>query len=122
MLKKQRKWLLKAANQVIFTAKFPFFAQYITLNNAYSVYQSAIIQHTLRSNSVCSYSPPANSICYYFRSSPIISMSFEMSTGFAICPFIPEARAFCLSSEKAFAVMAIIGICAFSFSSKERII
>ena len=35
-----------------------------------------------------------------------VLISFEISIGFAMCPFIPAARALAISSAKVFAVMA----------------
>ena len=44
--------------------------------------------------------------------------SLRISIGFAMCPFMPASNAFFLSSSKAFAVIAMIGICAFFLSFK----
>lgn len=46
----------------------------------------------------------------FFRNSANSSLIFATSMGLAMCPFMPAANACCLSSSKAFAVMAIIGI------------
>lgn len=51
----------------------------------------------------------------------MVFLSFSASTGFAICPFIPSANAFFLSSSNALAVIAMIGIQAF-FSSASLLI
>ena len=51
----------------------------------------------------------------------ITLFSFDESTGFVRCSFIPALRDFSLSSVKAFAVSAIIGTVATSARSIERI-
>ena len=58
---------------------------------------------------------------YFFSISASFQRSVWMSNGFAMCSFMPAARAFSRSSAKAFAVMATIGICAFSGSGSARI-
>lgn len=58
------------------------------------------------------------SYCIFcFKTSRKVSSIFLLSTGFAICPFIPFSNAFFLSSSNALAVIAMIGIPAFFLSS-----
>ena len=56
-----------------------------------------------------------------FRISSSTSISCSTSIGFATCAFIPHSSAFFLSSSKALAVMATMGIDARAGSSSARI-
>ena len=58
---------------------------------------------------------------FYLRILFKASASFGISTGFAICPFIPASNTFCLSSSNAFAVIAIIGMSDTALSGSFRI-
>ena len=57
---------------------------------------------------------------YFFSISASFQRSVWMSNGFAMCSFMPAARAFSRSSAKALAVIATIGICAFAGSGSAR--
>lgn len=57
----------------------------------------------------------------HFRISFNSSNNFSVSIGFAIWPFIPALKASFLSSSKAFAVIAIIGIFTYAESFIARI-
>ena len=62
-------------------------------------------------------------LCYFVSPkiwSRIFAISF-ISTGFTICPFMPHSKALFLSSSKAFAVIATIGILAFLLLANVRI-
>ena len=72
-----------------------------------------ILQHTVTA--------PFRMIIYRFRVSLITAIILSASSGFAICPFIPASSAARISSRKALAVMAIIGMPASSGLSSERI-
>ena len=85
-------------------------------------------RNTTRSNSLREQNPDrkknssACSSCainyLLFRTSESVSNSFCTSIGFDKCPFIPASKAFRLSSSKALAVMAMIGIfAAYGFGS-----
>ena len=58
---------------------------------------------------------------HFFSISASFQRSVWISNGFAMCSFMPAARAFSRSSAKALAVMATIGICAFAGSGSARI-
>lgn len=58
---------------------------------------------------------------HFFSISASFQRSVWMSNGFAMCSFMPAARAFSRSSAKALAVIATIGICAFAGSGSARI-
>ena len=57
---------------------------------------------------------------HFFSISASFQRSVWISNGFAMCSFMPAARAFSRSSAKALAVIATIGICAFAGSGSAR--
>ena len=62
-----------------------------------------MLKHNLLFFPVCQFS------CL-FNTEKMTALSFSISIGFAMCPFMPASNALFLSSTKAFAVMAMIGI------------
>ena len=110
-----------SSHSSVLSSVYPFLSD-LVLNSQYTGFQSEKQPKDCRTPSVENRKDMScPSARFYPSTSCSVSNRFSISIGFAICPFIPHFSASCLSSSKAFAVMANTGMDASPGSSSSRI-